>query len=125
MSMEIYWLSILDNGRGALATLGFLLFGITLLATFGSVIVREEISDKDKAERMSRGLLRTAAAALIAMLLCVAIRGFTPTKRDIIEAYIIIEGQHIVNSENAEKVLIRTDELVDAIITRVEGTPDK
>ena len=111
MSLELYLLSILDNARIFLMVLG----GLFILTAF---IYWEKFQhDYSGRESLNKNLL---ASFLIAAFLSFFICGFTPTKKSLIESYLIIEGQKIITSENADKFFKKLDEKSDEIINRIK-----
>ena len=107
MSLELYLLSILDNAR-----IFFTILGATLTFTlfFYYAIVGEQ-------KPLNKKLL---ASLIIPAFLSFFICGFTPTKKSLTESYLIIEGQKIITSENADKFFQKLDEKSDEIINRIK-----
>ena len=112
MSLELYLLSILDNARIFLMVLGglFILTAFFYWEKFQRLLCNER-------ESLNKNLL---ASFLIAAFLSFFICGFTPTKKSLIESYLIIEGQKIITSENADKFFQKLDEKSDEIINRIK-----
>lgn len=107
MSLELYLLSILDNARIFLMVLGGL-FILTAFFYWGN---------SEERNPLNKNLL---ASFFIAAFLSFFICGFTPTKKSLTESYLIIEGQKIITSENADKFFQKLDEKSDEIINRIK-----
>jgi hypothetical protein len=108
---SLYFLSIVDNARvaaglviAASVTAAFLCF----MMSFASF----EKATNERGREIAKPFVKPIAASFfIAMLFLVLF----PTRRDVIESYLMLEGQEIVNAKNAEKVGERVDKLLDAI----------
>jgi len=108
MSLELYLLSILDSARFFFIALG----GLLIFTSFCYFLIFGE-----ERKSLSKKLL---ASFFIAAFLSFFICGFTPTKKSLIESYLIIEGQKIITSENADKFFQKLDEKSDEIINRIK-----
>jgi hypothetical protein len=58
--------------------------------------------------------------AMIVLGIAATVSAFTPAKRDIVEAYLMIEGSKIVNVETTEKLATATSERVDRFLGALE-----
>ena len=113
---DIYWLSILDNAHEVarpMVGIGGLLGTIALAVSIGMV-------GDDGCKHVVKPLRRLSFILLSVAIVGLVLYIFVPTKRDLIEAYIIIEGKEIVNAENADKAIQRVDQLVERVLDRVE-----
>ena len=108
MSLELYLLSILDNARIFLTILGATLI-FTLFFYYCSIVGEKKPLNK-------KLLVSLIIPAFLSFFIC----GFTPTKKSLIESYLIIEGQKIITSENADKFFQKLDEKSDEIINRIK-----
>ena len=108
---SLYFLSIVDNGRGVAV---FVLCACAA-AAFVALMVSSanfERAANETGRRIVKPFIKPVAVICgVALLVLVLL----PTRRDVIESYLMLEGQEIVNTKTAEKVGDRVDKLLDSM----------
>lgn len=133
----LYFLSILDNlGDGFTVVYYFCIWTAIVFVCYWGVsrLIIVDKFDSDRQEETRKDLLRdnykyltkwTLSLFTIAMVFRL-LAAFVPSKRDLVEAYAMIEGSKIVTAQNGElvakEVAQRFDRFVDIIAARW-GTP--
>ena len=118
MTWEIYLLSIMDGLGVGVGILGGLSGTIGFVCCLvGALFVLSPIDEEDTPR--FRLLLKAGIGMCVVATFCLLVSMAIPTKRDIIEAYIMVEGSKVANAENVEdaakNVSDKLDKLIDAI----------
>ena len=115
MSKELYWLSVLDNiqetGKGVSIVIGL----CTIIALIVIGMLCDSCSEVDK--KISRRLRLSLYFQVPLLILMVSICALVPTREDLIESHVILEGKEILTKENLT-------EITDEIMKRVDYSID-
>lgn len=108
MTWEIYLLSIIDNFRDVITAAIFLSVTAVLAWAWLIAISQDPESPGSLVKEMRPVLLAAICPALLLAALAI-----TPTRKDIIESYVMVEGKQVLTAEKVEAVVERVDELVE------------
>ena len=109
--MSVYQLAILDNIAGFF----LIVFLTTLVAAILCAVAGFMISDtafSDEDAKKGRSLLKSAKRFLYTAILTAFISIPFPTRRALIESYLMTEGKDLATAENVELVLDRLDQRI-------------
>lgn len=126
--MNVYWLSILEGINDAIHCSAFIAGMISVVLLIAGVAMKiESIGCEGEKEMHQAGakLHKILCFSVPLIFILIFAGAFVPTKRDIIEAYIMIEGKGIINAENADKAIKRVDEITERILDRIGGKGDE
>ena len=107
--MNFYLLSILDRIAETLEVIGALGGLLAFCLCVWYFIQRYEDSEHELLPKIKRGLI----AALVVCVVFSVCAVLVPTKADLIQAYLIVEGRKVLTAENIEQI-------TDAVVERIE-----
>lgn len=99
--MNIYLLSILDN-IGHTATFCTAVFGIAALATTVCLMDLEGAYRQALTKEERATVKKLQHIATVIAIISMFVATMTPSRRDLMSAYVMAEGKHLVTVENFE-----------------------
>lgn len=116
MTWTLYWLSLIDNAHDTLNSLSVLAsVGLCLVSVVAILGSPNTPSDTAADVRIKQAARRWLAPAFVTFMLAVALATLVPTKRDVVEAYFMVEGAKVANGASATRAFERLDKLLDEL----------
>lgn len=122
----VYVLSVMDGVSGAGKFFGV---AFLILAVGGKVVGAVSDSEaeddlhserwRESARRTSKRASRAVGIGAPAAAICLALGTLVPAKRELIEAYVMVQASKVATADNAQKAVDGAMKRIDALIERL------
>jgi len=107
----LWLLSIMDNIRPFIAV-GTIICTLSLLGSLIAIIYSLSEGESD----LTIQTKKTLRIGIIIGAVITIIGSLFPTRRDLVEAYFMIEGRKVIASENFDKVMSKVEKKIDRML---------